>query len=70
MATAPNLARAHHTVGMILIHSGRPKEGLVAIERSVRLNPRTRHSATTMNQLAMGSYLCRDYEAAIAASQR
>ena len=45
-------------------------QGLVAIERSVRLNPRTRHSATTMNQLAMGSYLCRDYEAAIAAAKQ
>jgi adenylate cyclase len=62
--TAPNLAHAHHMVGVILIHSGRPKEGLVAIERSVRLNPRERHSASTTNQLAMGSYLCRDYEAA------
>ena len=48
----------------------RMTQGLVAIERSVRLNPRTRHSATTMNQLAMGSYLCRDYEAAIAAAKR
>jgi len=69
LATAPNLALAHHEVGATLIHSGRPKEGLAAIERSVRLDPRTRR-AGRMNQLSMGSYLCRDYEAAIAAAKR
>jgi adenylate cyclase len=70
LATAPNLSLAHLTLGSTLIHSGRPKDGLAAIERSIRLDPRTRHSAGHMNQLAMGSYLCRDYEAAIAAAKR
>jgi adenylate cyclase len=70
LATAPNLALAYRVVGATLIHSGRPKEGLAAIERSVRLDPRTQHSAAHMNHLAMGSYLCRDYEAAIAAAKR
>jgi adenylate cyclase len=70
LATAPNLASAHHMLGATLIHSGRPKEGLAAIERSMRLDPRAQQSASRVNQLAMGSYLCRDYEAAIAAAKR
>jgi adenylate cyclase len=70
LATAPNLSLAHLTLGSTLIHSGRPKVGLASIERSIRLDPRTRHSAGHMNQLAMGSYLCRDYEAAIAAAKQ
>ena len=70
LATAPNLALAHHQVGATLIHSGRPKEGLAAHETGVRLDPRTRHLASLVNQLAMGSYLCRDDEAAIAAAKR
>jgi adenylate cyclase len=70
LATAPNLAAAHHMLGATLIHSGRPKDGLAAIERSIRLDPRAQQSAGRMSQVAMGSYLCRDYEAAIAAAKR
>jgi adenylate cyclase len=70
LVTAPNLAAAHHTLGATLIHAGRPKEGLAAIERSIRLDPRAQQSAGRLNQLAMGSYLCRDYEAAIATAKR
>jgi adenylate cyclase len=69
LATAPNLAYAHHMLGATLIHSGRPKEGLAAIERSIRLDPRAQQSASRANQVVMGSYLCRDYEAAIAAAK-
>ena len=34
LTTAPNLASAHHVLGATLIHSGRPKEGLAAIDAS------------------------------------
>jgi adenylate cyclase len=70
LAAAPNLAYAHHMIGATLIHSGHPKEGLAAIERSIRLDPRDRQSAARVNQVAMGSYLCGDYEAATAAAKR
>jgi adenylate cyclase len=70
LATAPNLATAHHMLGATLIHSGRPKEGLAAIEKSIRLDPRAQESVARMNHVAMGSYLCHDYEAAIAAAKR
>ena len=33
LATAPNLASAHHMLGATLIHSGRPKQGLAATIR-------------------------------------
>ena len=69
MTTAPNLAYAHHELGGTLIHS-RPKEGLAAILRSIRLDPRAQHSAARVNFVVMGSYLCHDYEAAIAAAKR
>jgi tetratricopeptide (TPR) repeat protein len=38
LATTPNLAHAHHMRGATLIFSGRLKEGLAALERSVRLD--------------------------------
>jgi adenylate cyclase len=64
LATAPNLAYAHHELGATLIFSGRPKEGLAALERSIRLDPRPPESANRLNQLALGLYFCREYEAA------
>ena len=70
LATAPNLATAHHMMGATLVHSGRPREGFAALERSIRLNPRAPRSAGRLSQMAMGLYLCHDYEAAIAAAKR
>jgi adenylate cyclase len=69
LALAPNLASAHCQLGRILTLSGRPKEGLAAMERCIRLDPRGRHFADRANTMVRGSYLCRDYEAAIAAAK-
>jgi adenylate cyclase len=70
LAMAPNLASAHGALGATLIHSGRPKEGLAAMETYMRLDPRGPQLAGRANQIVMGCYLCRDYEAAIAAAKR
>jgi len=70
LATTPNLADAHHMLGATLIFSGRPKEGLSALERSIRLDPRDPRSAGRSHQVAIGLYFCRDYEAAIEAAKR
>jgi adenylate cyclase len=70
LATTPNLAFAHHMLGAALIFSGRPKEGLAALERSIRLDPRYPRSAARLHQVAIGLYFCRDYEAAIEAAKR
>ena len=69
LATAPNLAFAHHMLAVTLIFSGRPKEGLVALERSIRLDPRDPRSAVRSLQVAIGLYFCHDYEAAIEAAK-
>ena len=61
LATTPNLAFAHHMLGSTLIFSGRPKEGIAAIERSIRLDPRHPRSAVRLNQMALGFYFSREY---------
>jgi adenylate cyclase len=68
LASAPNLADANAELGTALIVSGRPKEGLAAIERSIRLDPRA-HSVARAQHVVAGSYLSADYEAAVAAAK-
>jgi adenylate cyclase len=68
LATSPNLAFAHHVLGATLIFSGRLKEGLAALERSIRLDPH--RSAARLNHIALGLYFSREYEAAIEAANR
>jgi adenylate cyclase len=70
LATSPNLASAYHMFGATLLFSGRPKEGLAALERSIRLDPRAPRSAVCLHQVAIAFYFCHDYEAAIEAAKR
>ena len=67
LAISPNLALAHAVLGQTLIFSGRPAEGGAALERSIRLDPR---SAVHLNLIALGLYFSREYEAAIEAARR
>ena len=69
LAISPNLAYAHATLGAALIFSGRPKEGLTALERSIRLDPRDPRSAIRLNQRALALYFSRDYLAAVEAAK-
>jgi adenylate cyclase len=69
LATTPNLALAHHVLGAALIFSGRPQEGLTALQRSIRLDPRHSRLAVRLHHVAIGLYFCRDYEAAIEAAK-
>jgi adenylate cyclase len=64
LATAPNLAFAHQTLGAALIFSGRPKEGVAALERSIRLDPRDPRSAVRLSRMALGLYLSEEYATA------
>jgi adenylate cyclase len=70
LAMSPNLALAHGQRGATLIFSGRPKEGLAAVETCVRLDPRDPFMAVRLLHLACGHYFCRDYEAVVAAAKR
>jgi adenylate cyclase len=65
LATSPNLASAHGIRGAILIFSGRPKEGLAALERYFRLDPRDPQRAVRLNQVALALYYCGEYGAAV-----
>ena len=51
-----------------MIFSGRPKEGIEALERSIRLDPR--RAAVRFNQIALGLYFLAEYKAAVEAANR
>jgi adenylate cyclase len=68
LTVSPNLADAHAMKGAILIFSGRLTEGIEAIERSIRLDPRYPRSESRLLHIALGLYFLRKYEAAIDAA--
>jgi adenylate cyclase len=70
LALSPNLASAHGVLAQTLIFSGQPREGLTALERSIRLDPHNRMPLIRLNLLAMGFYFSGQYEAAADAAKR
>ena len=70
IALNPNLAIAHGTQGGMLVFSGRPEPGIAALEHGIRLDPRHPRSALLLNQVVIGLYFMRDYEAAVEAARR
>jgi adenylate cyclase len=67
---SPNLAVAHAQRGATLIFIGRPKEGIRAIEGSIRLDPRDPFSAVRLLHIACGLYFSGEYEATVEATKR
>ena len=63
LTISPNLAGAHAARGASLISADRSKEGVVALERSVRLDPC--RSAVRLNQIALALYGSGEYQAAV-----
>jgi adenylate cyclase len=70
LAMSQNLTVAHETLGIALIYSGRPKEGLAALQRYLRLDPRDPTIAIGLLQVAVGHYFSREYETALEAAKR
>jgi adenylate cyclase len=70
LSMSPNLASAHESLGFALTWSGRPKEGLAALQRYLRLDPRSPMVAVGLLQVAAAHYFCGDYEAAAGAAKR
>jgi len=70
LALSPNLASAHGTLAQTLIFSGQPEEGLVALERSIRLDPHNRMPQVRLNLLTLGLYFSRKYEASAEVAKR
>ena len=66
LAISPNMAGAHSAKGASLISAGRSKEGVTALERSIRLDPR--RSAVRFNQIALALYFTGEYDAAVDAA--
>jgi len=56
LSLAPNLPAAGGTLGAALMFSGRPKEGLAALERSIRLDPRDPGQPLRLMRMAVGFY--------------
>ena len=54
----------------MLLFSGRPRDGLAAVQRSIRLDPRDPALASRLNYMAIGLYFSREYEAAVEATKR
>ena len=70
LAITPNLALAHGVLGRTLVYSGRPTEGLAAMQTCIRLDPRAPSLASNLIQVAVAHYFGRDYGAAADAAKR
>jgi adenylate cyclase len=70
LTTTPNLASAHGVLASALLFSGRLRDGLAAVQRSIRLDPRDPALASRLNYMAIGLYFSREYEAAVEATKR
>jgi adenylate cyclase len=69
LTISPNLSAAHAQRAAILIFSGHQKEGVAALKRSFRLDPRWPRSVGPLNHMVLGLYFLREYEAAIEAAE-
>src|SRR5712672_3116643 len=70
LSMSPNLAVAHGQRGATLIFAGRSKEGLAAVQTSIRLDPRDPFSAIRLLHIACGLYFSREYEETIEAAKQ
>jgi adenylate cyclase len=70
LTTTPNLASAHGLLTSALPFSGQLRDGLAAVRRSIRLDPRDPGLASRLNYMAIGLYFSREYEAAVEATKR
>jgi adenylate cyclase len=68
LTISPNLAGAHSARGASLISSGLHRDGIAALERSIRLDPR--RAAVRLNQIALALYFSGEYKAAVEAASR
>lgn len=67
---SPNLATAHGELGRVLIFGGKPRDGVVSVQASIRLDPRHPMMGLRLNQIAAGFYLAGQYEAAAAVAKQ
>jgi len=68
LSMAPNLASAHGVLGASLMYSGRPREGLLSLQTSIRLGPRD--PSNRLHQVVLALYFSREYAAAVEAAHK
>ena len=70
LAISPNLADAHGALGSVLTRSGHPREGRIALEKCIRLDPHNPNNNLQLLVITIGYYLSREYDAAVEAARR
>jgi adenylate cyclase len=70
LAISPNLADAHGALGSVLTRSGHPREGRIALEKCIRLDPRNPNNNLQLLVITIGYYLSGEYESAVEAAKR
>ena len=70
LTICPNLAAAHGALGIVMAYSGRPRDGLAALETCLELDPRGPFLVNRLNQLVLAHYFCCDYGRAAEAAGR
>jgi adenylate cyclase len=70
LAISPNLADAHGALGSVLTRSGHPREGRIALEKCIRLDPRNPNNNLQLLVITISHYLSREYDAAVEAAKR
>ena len=70
LAMSPNLADAHGALGSVLTRSGHPREGRIALEKCIRLDPRNPNNNQQLLVITISYYLSREYDAAVEAAKR
>ena len=70
LAISPNLAFAHALLGSALIFCGQHRDGIGHLRTAIALDPRDPMLSSRLNFIALGFYLCREYEAAAEAAKK
>jgi adenylate cyclase len=70
LKTSPNLPSAHGALGSTLIFSCRLREGIAALDKCIRLDPRAPTLRVPLTQKAIGLYFAHEYEDAVQAAKR
>jgi adenylate cyclase len=70
LAMSPNLADAHGALGSVLTRSGHPREGRIALEKCIRLDPRNPNNNQQLLVITISYYLSCEYDAAVEAAKR
>jgi adenylate cyclase len=70
LTLSPNLSSGHGLMGSVLNWSNQHEKGRIALEKSIRCDPRNPNLAIRFNAVIISFYLSGEYNAAIEAAKR